>query len=122
LGIEVENDNDGGIVVGDDDENTGDDVVNGEQERVDDSSVGSNHEQAVEQPVVVPPFVLVARYLQSVVPKRMRLVSKLLISPRANAVWNGMVVLAGEVEDVTAAEAVVAPDTELVDGRLDPPD
>jgi hypothetical protein len=125
LGIEVENDNDGGIVVGDDDENTGDDevnVVNGEQERVDDWSVGSNHEQAVEQPVVVPPFVLVARYLQSVVPKRMRLVAKLLISPRANAVWNGMVVLAGEVEDVTAAEAVVAPDTEPVDRRLDPPD
>ena len=28
-----------------------------------------------------------------------------------------MVVLAGEVEDVTAAEAVVAPDTEPVDRR-----
>jgi len=53
----------------------------------------------------------------------MRLVAKLLITPRADAVWNGMVVLAGEAGGVIAADvAAVAPDPEPVDGRLYPPD
>jgi hypothetical protein len=83
----------------------------------------ANPVQAVERPKAVPPFVLIARFLQSVVPKRMRLVAKLLITPRADAVWNGMVVLAGEAGGVIAADvAAVAPDTEPVDGRLYPPD
>jgi len=116
-GSENANDDDGGVVVengnvdDDDDGDHGDDGVRATsvEERVDDS-VEDDHVQEVGQPVVVPPFVLVARYLQLVVPKRMRLVARLLIAPRANAVVDGMVVLAGDAE------------ADPVDRRLDPPD
>ena len=114
LGSDVSSDDDGGIVVQGDESVDNDDVsATDDSDRVDDSVEGDQG-QARRQPVVVPPFVLVARYLQSVVPKRMSLVSRLLIAPRANAVVEGMVVLAGDVDGL-------APEAAPVDGRLDPP-
>ena len=112
-----DDDDNGGIVVQDDESVDSVDSVDvsatDDRDRVDDSVEGDLG-QARRQPVVVPPFVLVARYLQSVVPKRMSLVSRLLIAPRANAAADGMVVLAGDVDGLV-------PEAAPVDGRLDPP-
>lgn len=81
-------------------------------------SVAGDHIEQAEEAANVPLFVLVARYLQKVIPRRMSLMSRILITPRANAGNIGMVVMvetaAGEIP-LMGLPRIVADD---IDERL----